>query len=60
MRKEEFIKELYAAGWVANCDAQHSEIEKLWRKLFPVVADLEDELTGVIKILEAERKQHDL
>ena len=48
MRKDDFIEALEAAGWRPVLDAQHTEIEKLWRQLFPVVAGLEDELNDVI------------
>ena len=44
MKLEDFIDDLYKAGWQAVGDAQHANIEKLWRELFPCVAQLSDEL----------------
>jgi len=44
MRKQDFIDALYKAGWKSDGDAQWTNIEKLWRELFPVIAELEDEL----------------
>lgn len=44
MRFNDFTDALYAAGWEAPNDAQHRQIKELWRNLFPVVAELEDEL----------------
>lgn len=44
MKLEDFIDALYKAGWQATTDAQHEKIEKMWRNLFPVVAELEDDL----------------
>lgn len=44
MRLTDFIDALHAAGWRSPLDAQHTEIEKLWRKLFPVIAELEDQI----------------
>lgn len=42
MRFNEFIDALYAAGWRCPLDAQHTEIRKLYEKLFPTVAVLEN------------------
>lgn len=53
MRFQEFIDELYKAGWKSPCDAQHHNIEKLWRKLFPVIAQLEDELDKLSLITQS-------
>ncbi len=33
MTLEEFIEKLYAAGWKAPCDAQHTKIKELWEEL---------------------------
>jgi hypothetical protein len=44
MRLNKFIDSLYDSGWKAPLDAQHTEIEKLWRNAFPVVSTVEDEL----------------
>ncbi len=49
MKKQDFIEALKQAGWRAVHDAQHEQIAMLHRELFPVVAELEDELK-VIKI----------
>jgi hypothetical protein len=43
MRFKDFVAALQEAGWKPTNDAQHTEIEKLWRKLWPVIAELEDE-----------------
>jgi hypothetical protein len=43
MRLEDFKKELGDAGWQAVGDAQHQNIKYLHAKLFPVVAELEQE-----------------
>ena len=43
MRFTDFIIELGKAGWQATGDAQHKNIEHLHRKLFPVIAQLENE-----------------
>lgn len=47
MKFNDFIEKLYSAGWADNTDAQHSNIEKLWREMYPVVAELEDELIEI-------------
>lgn len=52
MKKDELIKRLYDAGWDSPSDAQHTGIDKLWRELFPVVAELEDELEGAYMEIE--------
>ena len=44
MRLEDFIKELYDAGWHAVADAQHDRIKDVHKKLFPVIAELEGEV----------------
>jgi len=43
MRFTNFIIELQRAGWQGSFDAQHKKIEYLHRKLFPVIAELENE-----------------
>jgi hypothetical protein len=53
MRKQQFIDALYNAGWDAPHDAQHSKIEELHRKLFPVIADLEEELEDAVSDQES-------
>jgi len=49
MKRQEFIDALYSAGWKAPNDAQHSKIGKLWENLFPTVAQMERELSGIIE-----------
>jgi len=49
MKKQEFIDALIDAGWQSTNDAQWTEIEKLWRKLFPTVAALNDEMIEAVK-----------
>lgn len=48
MKQQDFIDAIYLAGWRDNSDAQHKGIKALHRKLFPVVAALEDELDDII------------
>ena len=43
MKFDDFVNALYDAGWGSSSDAQHSRIKELWRKLWPVIADLEEE-----------------
>lgn len=45
MQLDKFIEALYDAGWDSPHDAQHSHIEKLWRDMFPAVAEIHDELS---------------
>jgi predicted transcriptional regulator YdeE len=54
MRLDNFVDSVRDAGWKNLGDAQHSEIEKLWRKMFPTVAELSDEITD----LQAELAAH--
>ena len=49
MKKQEFIDALYEAGWASPCDAQHENIIKLWRKMHPELAQLEDEMADAIE-----------
>ena len=49
MKFTDFIKELDDAGWQGVSDAQHKNIEHLHRKLFPVIAELEDENVSLAK-----------
>ena len=44
MRLDDFIQELYDAGWQNTCDGQHTSIKQLHKKLFPLVHQLEREL----------------
>lgn len=44
MEFEEFVKALHQHGWGQVSDAQHTEIRKLWEKMFPVIAKLSDEV----------------
>lgn len=44
MRLQDFIDHLIDAGWSATSDAQWKGIAALHKKLFPVIAQLEDEL----------------
>ncbi len=43
MRLEDFKNAVEAAGWEATHDAQHHGIVDLHKKLFPVIAELENE-----------------
>lgn len=49
MKKQEFIDALYEAGWSSPCDAQHENIGKLWRKMHPELAKMEDEMADAIE-----------
>ena len=51
MRFDDFINEVYLAGWRPIGDAQHAPIRKVWVKLFPVIAALEDELSDGVEPL---------
>ena len=44
MRFDDFVKALQEAGWRDTADAQHTEIKKLWERMFPVLALVEEEL----------------
>jgi cell shape-determining protein MreC len=44
MRFDKFVDSLLEAGWLSSNDAQHTQIRKLWKKMYPTVAELEDEL----------------
>lgn len=44
MRLDDFKRAVYDAGWRDSSDAQHKGITALHRKLFPVIAELEDDL----------------
>ena len=44
MRFDDFVKALQEAGWRPTLDAQHTEIKRLWEKMFPVLAQVEAEL----------------
>ena len=52
MKFNDFVTSLYDAGWLGTGDAQHTEIKKLWRAIFPVVADLEDEVQELKEEIE--------
>jgi hypothetical protein len=52
MRLTDFVNELQNHGWEPVHDAQHREIEKLWRKMFPVVALLHDEINQLEKDIQ--------
>ena len=42
MKQQEFIDALLEANWIAFNDAQHDHIKALHKKLFPVIAELEE------------------
>ena len=44
MRYNKFIDSLYSAGWSAPCDAQHAGAKALWERLFPALAECEEDL----------------
>ena len=47
MGKEEFIRKLREAGWKSTGDAQYQNITNLWKRLFPTIANLEEELESL-------------
>ena len=49
MKRQEFINELYKAGWECSSDAQWEGAKALHRKLFPTVAALEDERRELVE-----------
>lgn len=50
MRLDDFINDLYLAGWKPDNDAQWHGVAAFHKKLFPVIAELEE----TIKDLENE------
>lgn len=57
MKLNTFVDALHEAGWHAICDAQHSEIRKLHAKLFPIIAELEEDLgSASARIRELEKE----
>ncbi len=52
MRFHDFIDALYECGWKAPNDAQHENIKELWRKLFPIIAELEEEVADLEHTVE--------
>ena len=58
MKLNTFVDALHEAGWEAPHDAQHTEIRKLHAKLFPIIAELEEDLgSASARIRELEREQ---
>ena len=41
MKLQDFIDELYKTGWEASHDAQWTKIKELHKRLFPIIAELE-------------------
>jgi hypothetical protein len=54
MRFYDFVEALLKAGWRPMLDAQHTEVRKLWKDLFPVIAALEDELERKMNEMQTE------
>jgi hypothetical protein len=50
MKRQQFIDALQEAGWEATHDAQWSGADKLWRKIFPSVAAIHDEMNSEIEV----------
>ena len=44
MKFEDFVDALIESGWLPAGDAQHDRIKELHRKLWPVIAELEQEV----------------
>lgn len=47
MKFQDFLKALQDAGWDATADAQHTRIFAMWEKLFPVIAELEEDVSDL-------------
>lgn len=57
----DFIIALEKAGWRAMHDSQHTGIDALHRKLFPVVAELEDDVLSLEEeAMQLERERNGL
>lgn len=52
MKFDDFIDALHDHGWRQNGDAQHTNIKKLWKKMFPLVSELEDNILELNKDIE--------
>ncbi len=57
MKFGKFLEALNDAGWRGTCDAQHTEIFKLWQKLFPAAAEYRAELEEALDALEEMREE---
>ncbi len=44
MKFDDFLEALDRAGWEGIHDAQHRHIKLLWAKMYPVIAELEQEV----------------
>ena len=44
MKFDDFLQALECAGWEGIYDAQHGRIKLLWAKMYPVIAELEQEV----------------
>ena len=47
MTFEAFVRSLQESGWKATLDAQHEGIRMLWEKMFPVMAQMEEDATDL-------------
>jgi len=44
MKFDDFLKALDDSGWQGVSDAQHTHIKDLHKRLFPVIAELEEDV----------------
>ncbi len=58
MKLDDFIKALYDAGWRNCADAQHDGVKKLHRRLWPVIAELEQEVFELDFVVSQQGDQH--
>ncbi len=52
MKLEDFIESLYRAGWDSINDAQYEGVVELHKRLFPVVAELEEEVRDHLETID--------
>ena len=55
MELKDFIDALYKAGWDSPCDAQHLNVEKVWREMFPAMAKMHDKMVELEEDFEQMR-----
>ena len=51
MRFDDFVMALKEAGWRPVDDAQYNHLRLLWTKLWPVLAQVEYELSGAERLI---------
>ena len=56
MKFEAFVQSLQESGWKATLDAQHTGVRMLWEKMFPALAQMEEDtadLRGQLSVMKA-------